>query len=91
VTFWEKTDSNMFKLYQPSKSLDMARILLSIGTLLTYPLPFFSLRELLVMSISGSFNANMEALSHFLPTGGGDEAHFLLLPSPKKPPGCASR
>lgn len=54
MTFWERADSNMFMLYQPTVAVDVARLLLGISTLLTYPLPFFSLRELLISVVSGS-------------------------------------
>jgi len=52
MTFWETSDSNMFSLYRPSPAIDIARILLSLSSLLTFPLPFFSLRELLILSFS---------------------------------------
>jgi len=52
MTFWQDTDSNMFKLFQPNWAVDLARVLLAFSCLLTYPLPFYSLRELLTLSVS---------------------------------------
>jgi amino acid permease len=52
MTFWENSGSNMFKLYQPTMALNVARMLLSVSSLLSFPLAFFSLRELLILSMS---------------------------------------
>lgn len=48
MTFWEETNTDLFLLYPPTILVDGARLLLSLAMVLTYPMPFFSCRELLV-------------------------------------------
>eukprot|EP00934_Nitzschia_sp_Nitz4_P005083 Nitzschia sp. Nitz4//scaffold112_size70979//3509//4952//NITZ4_005890-RA/size70979-augustus-gene-0.90-mRNA-1//-1//CDS//3329533229//5073//frame0 len=49
ITFWEDASSSMFYLYPPSQAVDACRILLCLAILLTYPFPFLTVRELLVL------------------------------------------
>lgn len=49
MTFWEKTSSAMFNLYPPSAAVDTCRILLCMSMLLTYPFPFLTVRELIIL------------------------------------------
>lgn len=49
MTFWEKTESDIFKIYPESTILDLAKLLLCITMLLTFPLPFFTCRELIIL------------------------------------------
>lgn len=49
ATFWEKTQSDLFQNYPESVLLDQAKILLCISMLLTFPLPFFTCRELVIV------------------------------------------
>lgn len=51
ATFWEQTESDLFDMYPPMRIIDLAKMLLCITMLLTFPLPFFSCRELLIVSI----------------------------------------
>lgn len=51
ITFWESTQSDLFDMYPPMRIVDLAKILLCITMLLTFPLPFFSCRELLIVSL----------------------------------------
>jgi amino acid permease len=51
MTFWETTQSDLFAMYPPMRKVDSAKILLCITMLLTFPLPFFACREMLIMSI----------------------------------------
>ena len=51
MTFWEETSSAMFYLYPPSGAVDMCRILLCTSMLLTYPFPFLTVRELIVLLV----------------------------------------
>lgn len=55
MTFWEQTGTNLFELYRRSPLVDGARLLLSMVMLLTYPMPFFSCREVLVMWLPESW------------------------------------
>lgn len=56
VTFWEKTSSAIFELYPPSTPLNLAKLLLSFMMMFTYPLPFLTCRELIVLSIPRNDN-----------------------------------
>jgi len=63
MTFWENTSSSMFDKYkQSSIPINIARILLSISSMLTYPLCFVSCREMIIISLpsrcSGDDNGN---------------------------------
>jgi len=49
MTFWEATRSDIFELYPPIPVVDFAKLLLCVAMLLTFPLPFFTCRELLVV------------------------------------------
>ena len=50
MTFWGKASTDLFLLYPSSHSntVNAARFLLSVGMILTYPMPLFSLRDSLV-------------------------------------------
>ena len=48
-TYWDKTSSDLFTMYPPSKVIDVAELLLSVTMLFTYPMPFFTCRELFVV------------------------------------------
>lgn len=52
MTFWEDTTSSMFQLYPSSAAVDTSRILLCMSMLLTYPFPFLTVRELIILAIS---------------------------------------
>ena len=52
MTFWEDTTSAMFQLYPSSAAVDTCRILLCMSMLLTYPFPFLTVRELIILAIS---------------------------------------
>lgn len=56
MTFWEATTSDIFYLYPNSRAVDMCRMLLCISMLLTYPFPFLTVRELLVLLYVGGAN-----------------------------------
>jgi Transmembrane amino acid transporter protein len=51
MTFWEYTKSDLFDMYPPMRIIDLAKILLCLTMLLTFPLPFFSCRELLIVTL----------------------------------------
>lgn len=51
MTFWEETTSAMFEFYPPLASVDVAKLLLSVMMMLTYPITLFSARELIITSI----------------------------------------
>jgi amino acid permease len=49
MSFWEATESDIFEIYPAIPSIDLAKLLLCITMLLTFPLPFFTCRELVVV------------------------------------------
>lgn len=55
MTFWDKASTDLFRLYPPSQAntVNVARLLLSVGMVLTYPMPLFSLRDSLVQLLHG--------------------------------------
>jgi len=60
MTFWDKTTSDMFYLYEQSKAVDVCRILLCISILLTYPFPFLTVRELVILVSAKKIRSNNE-------------------------------
>jgi amino acid permease len=55
VTFWQHAESDLFNLYPPLRSIDFAKILLCITMLLTFPLPFFTCRDMIILSMTHSY------------------------------------
>ncbi|CAJ1969306.1 unnamed protein product [Cylindrotheca closterium] len=49
MTFWDKTESDIFDIYPQSWMIDVAKILLCTTMVLTFPLPLFTCRELLIV------------------------------------------
>eukprot|EP00591_Stephanopyxis_turris_P005825 CAMPEP_0195512176 /NCGR_PEP_ID=MMETSP0794_2-20130614/4221_1 /TAXON_ID=515487 /ORGANISM="Stephanopyxis turris, Strain CCMP 815" /LENGTH=554 /DNA_ID=CAMNT_0040639903 /DNA_START=133 /DNA_END=1797 /DNA_ORIENTATION=+ len=52
MTFYQETRSDIFEMYPPSGAIDAAKIFLSVSMLLTFALPFFTCREMIVVMIS---------------------------------------
>jgi amino acid permease len=50
VTFWHATPSAIFEIYPAISIIDSAKLLLCFAMLLTFPLPFFTCRELLIVT-----------------------------------------
>ena len=48
-TFWDNTPDDIFSQYPPSYTIDYAKLLLSLTMLLSFPLPFFTCRELIIV------------------------------------------
>lgn len=59
ITFWENTPSNVLGRYPPLIAVDIAKLLLSSMMMLTYPFPFFTCRQLIVVSLPGSQDADI--------------------------------
>jgi amino acid permease len=49
MTFWDRTVSDIFQIYPETVLIDLAKLLLCITMMLTFPLPFFTCRELLIL------------------------------------------
>jgi amino acid permease len=54
VTFWEHTSSAIFELYPSLKAVAVAKLLLCFMMMFTYPLPFFSARNVIIQLIPWS-------------------------------------
>lgn len=54
VTFWQHAESDLFNMYPPLRSIDLAKILLCMTMLLTFPLPFFTCRDMIILSVTHS-------------------------------------
>ena len=60
MTFWQNATSSMFELYPSGlRAVDTCRLLLCISMLLTYPFPFFTVRELIIMTIVDYYTSKM--------------------------------
>jgi amino acid permease len=57
MTFWERTVSDVFKIYPDTLLIVFAKLLLCITMLFTFPLPFFTCREILIMILFPFANA----------------------------------
>jgi amino acid permease len=55
MTFWQTTKSDIFEIYPQSWIIDVAKLLLCITMVLTFPLPFFACRELLIITLIHPF------------------------------------
>jgi sodium-coupled neutral amino acid transporter 11 len=62
MTFWDHTTSSIFSLYPRSLWVEFCRGLLCISMLLTYPFPFLTTRELLVLSFVSQRKHNKEQM-----------------------------
>uniref|UniRef100_A0A7S2XQC9 Amino acid transporter transmembrane domain-containing protein n=1 Tax=Attheya septentrionalis TaxID=420275 RepID=A0A7S2XQC9_9STRA len=60
MTFWEHTESDIFQIYPSSNAIDAAKILLCITMMLTFPLPFFTTREMIILVLSGNGRSGEE-------------------------------
>ena len=61
MTFWQKTQSDIFQIYPPDLvSIDVARLSLCITMLLTFPLPFFTCREMILLVINDCFGKDQQ-------------------------------
>ena len=56
VTFWEDTPSDIFEKYPSSVAVDCAKLLLSTTMLLTFPFPFFTCREMVIVMVSDIYS-----------------------------------
>ena len=62
MSFWQDTESDIFQIYPPDLiSIDIARLLLCITMLLTFPLPFFTTREMIVLVGNDCFGQDDES------------------------------
>jgi len=57
ASFWQATKSDIFEIYPAIPVINIAKLLLCITMLLTFPLPFFTCRELLIITF---FPASVE-------------------------------
>ena len=57
MTFWGSTQSDIFQIYPHIPLIDLAKLLLCIAMLVTFPLPFFTCRELLIVLWTTTWSA----------------------------------
>lgn len=57
MTFWEATQSDIFQIYPSTPVIDIAKLLLCTTMVLTFPLPFFTCRELIVVLLGTKVDA----------------------------------
>jgi sodium-coupled neutral amino acid transporter 11 len=50
MTFWQSAKSDIFEIYPQGWMIDLAKLLLGVTMVLTFPLPFFTCRELLIVT-----------------------------------------
>jgi amino acid permease len=51
ITFWQNTKSDIFQIYPHGWMIDTAKLLLCITMVFTFPLPFFTCRELFILTV----------------------------------------
>ena len=51
ITFWQNTKSDIFQIYPRGWMIDTAKLLLCVTMVFTFPLPFFTCRELLILIV----------------------------------------
>lgn len=51
ITFWQNTKSDIFQIYPHGWMIDTAKLLLCVTMVFTFPLPFFTCRELLILTV----------------------------------------
>lgn len=62
MTFWEATKSDIFDIYPQIWMIDLAKLLLCTTMVLTFPLPFFTCRELLIILLIHPFCKPMDVV-----------------------------
>lgn len=56
MTFWEHTGSDLFVLYPALPIIDVAKLLLCMTMVLTFPFPFFTCRDMLIVGATLAFH-----------------------------------
>jgi len=97
-TFWLDTSSDLFDIYPPLPIVDVAKVLLCLAMLLTYPMPFFACRDVLITSflvtrvsrsidVNGPLDGSSES-SALIEEGVGssrsENENFWMLPNEKR-------
>jgi amino acid permease len=65
ASFWQATKSDIFEIYPNLPVLDLAKLLLCITMLLTFPLPFFACRELIIITFFPAHNSETPSVEDF--------------------------
>lgn len=50
MTFWQQTKSDLFNLYPLIPAINIAKLLLCVTMLLTFPFPFFTCRDMIIVA-----------------------------------------
>jgi sodium-coupled neutral amino acid transporter 11 len=64
ITFWESTDSDIFSMYPNIPIVNMAKMLLCFTLVLTFPLPFFTCRELFLVLTTTNISSTVDEDDH---------------------------
>ena len=62
ATFWEAADSDMFMLYPAWPIIDVAKLLVCMMMLLTFPLPLFTCRDMVIVAASTNWIASSDSV-----------------------------
>lgn len=57
ATFWEQAESDMFALYPAWPIIDVGKLLVCFMMLLTYPLPLFTCREMVIVAATTKWSS----------------------------------
>jgi amino acid permease len=68
MTFWGRTVSDIFQIYPDTHLINMAKLLLCVTMILTFPLPFFTCRELFILFCFYNKNNHNENVVETNPT-----------------------
>mmetsp|Transcript_29272 Transcript_29272/g.44289 ORF Transcript_29272/g.44289 Transcript_29272/m.44289 type:complete len:480 (-) Transcript_29272:1012-2451(-) len=69
MTFWQHTTSDLFNLYPLIPVINIAKLLLCVTMLLTFPFPFFTCRDMIIVAAIAVASSKVEA---------NEEAHSQL-------------
>lgn len=67
ISFWDQTQSNIFNVYPNIPLIDLAKLLLCTTLILTFPLPFFTCRELIILTFYSTLPSATDPIAEFLP------------------------
>eukprot|EP00545_Synedropsis_sp_CCMP1620_P005408 CAMPEP_0119015108 /NCGR_PEP_ID=MMETSP1176-20130426/10563_1 /TAXON_ID=265551 /ORGANISM="Synedropsis recta cf, Strain CCMP1620" /LENGTH=476 /DNA_ID=CAMNT_0006968375 /DNA_START=90 /DNA_END=1520 /DNA_ORIENTATION=+ len=77
MTFWDKTGSDLFDQYPALPIIDIAKLLLCITMLLTFPFPFFTCRDMMIVAAIAMTKSRREPTTEELPQDNDLEAPLL--------------
>eukprot|EP00547_Thalassionema_nitzschioides_P009989 CAMPEP_0194229836 /NCGR_PEP_ID=MMETSP0156-20130528/44097_1 /TAXON_ID=33649 /ORGANISM="Thalassionema nitzschioides, Strain L26-B" /LENGTH=322 /DNA_ID=CAMNT_0038962399 /DNA_START=612 /DNA_END=1580 /DNA_ORIENTATION=+ len=70
MTFWQQTTSDLFNLYPLVPVINIAKLLLCVTMLLTFPFPFFTCRDMIIVAAIAIVSSR-----HTLPQEESEDVH----------------